>query len=116
MGIANKTAGIISQKLIGGLLLSGAAAATLTKAQELEKVVVPYLILTAVLVFLAVLIMFSNGLPEVSEEQDDIDLTAISNRKTVFEFPNLFWAVLPLFAYVGLEVITGDTILVMVFH
>ena len=111
MGIANKTAGIISQKLIGGLLLSGAAAATLTKAQELEKVVVPYLILTAVLVFLAVLIMFSKGLPEVSEEQDDIDLTAISNRKTVFEFPNFVLGCIALFAYVGLEVITGDTII-----
>lgn len=113
MGIANKTAGIISQKVIGGILLAGATVATanLTVAQELEKVVVPYMILTAVLILLAVLIMFTKGLPEVSEEQDDVIGVIKTEKKSVFEFPNLVLGLIALFAYIGLEVISGDTII-----
>jgi FHS family L-fucose permease-like MFS transporter len=113
MGIANKTAGILSQKVIGGILLAGATAtsATLTTAEELDKVVTPYLILTIVLVLLAILIMFSKGLPEVSEEQEGLENTLQSVKKSVFEFPNLVLGLVALFAYVGLEVISGDTII-----
>ncbi len=113
MGIANKTAGILSQKVIGGILLAGATAtsATLTTAEELDKVVTPYLILTIVLVLLAILIMFSKGLPEVSEEQEGLENTLQSVKKSVFEFPNLVLGLIALFAYVGLEVISGDTII-----
>jgi glucose/galactose transporter len=111
MGIANKSAGIISQKVFGGILLSGVAASNLTTAQELDKVVVPYLIITAVLVFLSILIVFSKGLPEVSEEQEDLDHKSISYKKSVFQFPSFVLGCLALFSYVGLEVITGDTII-----
>lgn len=113
MGIANKTAGILSQKVIGGILLAGATAtsATLTTAEELDKVVTPYIILTIVLVLLAVLIMISRGLPEVSEEQEGLENTLQSVKKSVFEFPNLVLGLIALFAYVGLEVISGDTII-----
>ena len=45
MGLANKGAGIISQVVIGSLLLSGSTATT--QQEELDKVVGPYLILTA---------------------------------------------------------------------
>ncbi len=69
LGIANKLAGIFSQRLFGGLLLAGGAAAT--PQDELQKVETPYLILTAVLVVLAGVIWFSKGLPEVSEEQEE---------------------------------------------
>jgi FHS family L-fucose permease-like MFS transporter len=113
MGVANKTAGIISQKLIGGILLAGSTTATisLTKGQELEKVIVPYLILSAVLILLAVLILFSKGLPEVSEEQEGISENLQSSKTSVFQFPNLVLGLVALFSYVGLEVIAGDTII-----
>lgn len=107
LGIANKLAGIASQYIFGGLLLTGANA--VAGAASLEKVVSPYLILTGVLVVLAGLIRYSN-LPEVSEEQDDSPLTATAHT-SVWQFPNLVLGVAALFCYVGAEVIAGDTII-----
>ena len=107
LGVANKLAGILSQFIFGGLLLTGANAVSGTAT--LEKVVTPYLILTGVLVVLAGLIRFSN-LPEVSEEQDDVPAGA-TLRTSVWQFPNLVLGVLALFCYVGAEVIAGDTII-----
>ncbi|MEZ4902733.1 MAG: sugar MFS transporter [Spirosomataceae bacterium] len=108
LGVANKLAGIFSQRLFGGLLLAGGAA--MTPQEELQKVEIPYLILTGVLVVLAVLIKFSKGLPEVSEEQED-EGGAVSAHNSVFSFPNLVLGVIALFCYVGAEVIAGDTII-----
>ena len=112
LGIANKLAGIISQFIFGGLLLTGANAVSGTAS--LEKVVSPYLILTGVLVVLAGLIRYSN-LPEVSEEQDDdtgaVGSAGLASRTSVWQFPNLVLGVLALFCYVGAEVIAGDTII-----
>lgn len=108
MGIANKLAGIISQFIFGGLLLSGAGEAV--SAASLEKVVTPYMILTGVLVLLAGLVRLSN-LPEVSEEQDDVPAESYATHTSVWQFPNLVLGVLALFCYVGAEVITGDLII-----
>ena len=107
MGVANKMAGIFSQFIFGGLLLTGANA--VSGAASLEKVVTPYLILTGVLIVLAALIRYSN-LPEVSEDQDDTS-TEVSSHTSVWQFPNLVLGVLALFCYVGAEVIAGDTII-----
>ncbi|MCF0062774.1 sugar MFS transporter [Dyadobacter chenwenxiniae] len=110
MGIANKSAGILSQVIIGKLLLSGASS-TDPKA-ELDKVVVPYLVLTAVLVGLAILIRMSKGLVEVSEEEETpVGALPVVEKKSVFQFPNLVLGVIALFCYVGVEVIAGDTII-----
>ena len=107
MGVANKLAGIFSQFIFGGLLLTGANA--VSGAASLQKVVTPYLILTGVLVVLAALIRYSN-LPEVSEEQDDTT-SEVSSHTSVWQFPNLVLGVGALFCYVGAEVIAGDTII-----
>ncbi len=114
LGIANKTAGIISQKVFGGLLLAGGAAGAVvaeSAEESLQKVIVPYLILTGVLVVLAVLIQFSTGLPEVSEEQEDTLETSAVTKTSPFQFPSLVLGLIALFCYVGLEVISGDTII-----
>jgi len=108
LGIANKLAGICSQVIFGGLLLSGANEAV--GAASLEKVVTPYMVLTGVLVVLAGLIRFSN-LPEVSEEQDDAPADKTAIHDSVWAFPNLVLGVLALFCYVGAEVLTGDLII-----
>lgn len=108
MGIANKLAGILSQVVFGGLLLSGANE--VVGAASLEKVVTPYLILTGILVVLAGLVRYSN-LPEVSEEQDDLPVDTSAIHDSVWQFPNLVLGVLALFCYVGAEVITGDLII-----
>lgn len=112
MGIANKTAGIISQKVFGGILLAGGVAGAAVSAKdELQKVITPYLILTGVLVVLAILIQFSKGLPEVSEEQEGNDQSEITAKSSVFDFPNLVLGLIALFCYVGAEVIAGDSII-----
>jgi FHS family L-fucose permease-like MFS transporter len=111
MGIANKGAGIISQVVVGKLLLAGAES--IDPKDELDKVVVPYLILTAILVGLALLIRMTKGLTEVSEEEDDAtENNAVGGQKTsVFQYPNLVFGVIALFCYVGVEVIAADTII-----
>jgi glucose/galactose transporter len=111
MGIANKGAGIISQIVIGKLLLAGASSTD--PKEELDKVVVPYLILTGVLVVLAIVIRLSKGLVEVSEEEEETSATGqLTTQKTsVFQYPNLVLGVLALFCYVGVEVIAADTII-----
>lgn len=108
MGVANKMAGIISQYIFGGLLLTGANA--VSGAASLEKVVTPYLILTGILIVLALLIRFST-LPEVSEEQDDADTSSSVVHDSIWGYPNLVLGVIALFCYVGAEVIAGDTII-----
>ncbi len=111
MGVANKIAGILSQRFFGSLLLAGGAVGVAnTVENELEKVVTPYLVLTGVLVVLAVLIQLSKGLPEVSEEQEGSE-SAASTKTSVFQYPNLVLGLIALFCYVGLEVIAGDTII-----
>ncbi|MCE7068438.1 sugar MFS transporter [Dyadobacter sp. CY326] len=112
MGIANKGAGIISQIIIGKLLLAGATS-SMDPKEELDKVVVPYLILTGVLVVLAIIIRLSKGLVEVSEDEDEPSaINSVTVQKTsVFQYPNLVLGVLALFCYVGVEVIAADTII-----
>ena len=111
MGIANKGAGIISQIVIGKLLLAGATVED--PKEQLDKVVVPYLILTAVLVGFALLIWFTKGLVEVSEEEDEpsASLQPAVQKTSVFQYPNLVLGVLALFCYVGVEVVAADTII-----
>ncbi|SKC06998.1 sugar MFS transporter [Dyadobacter psychrophilus] len=111
MGIANKGAGIISQIVIGKLLLAGATATD--PKEELDKVVVPYLILTGILVVLAIVIRLSKGLVEVSEEEEETSsISPVTTQKTsVFQYPNLVLGVAALFCYVGVEVIAADTII-----
>ncbi|KAA6436958.1 sugar MFS transporter [Dyadobacter flavalbus] len=111
MGIANKGAGIISQIVIGKLLLAGATSGD--PKEQLDKVVVPYLILTAVLVGFALLIWFTKGLVEVSEEEDEPSATQQTavQKTSVFQYPNLVLGVLALFCYVGVEVVAADTII-----
>ncbi|MEO6036932.1 MAG: sugar MFS transporter [Saprospiraceae bacterium] len=108
MGIANKTAGIIGQYVMGGLLLAGTQAAG---GNDLDKVVNPYLVLTALLAGLAVLILFSK-LPDINEADEAVVPDAMTTAKTsIWQFPHLLLGVAALFLYVGVEVIAGDTII-----
>lgn len=113
MGIANKTAGVISQLIFGQLLLAGASS--IDPKDELDKVVTPYIVLTLVLVATAIMIRLSKGLVEVSEEEEEPVVSSSSqvvvNKTSVLQFPNLVMGVIALFCYVGVEVIAGDTII-----
>lgn len=123
MGICNKVAGMLAPLLIGSLVLHGigdlatqvSAADAATKATLLNefaaKIHTPYLAMAAVLVLVAIAILFSS-LPEI--ESSDANAERADGRDggkgSVFQFPHLWLGVLCLFVYVGVEVLAGDAI------
>lgn len=122
MGICNKGAGALAPLVMGAFLLKNSDALieklkTLDasqKAIELDalasRVIVPYIIIAAVLVALAVFIYFSN-LPEVKAEgEDDVKDGTNGDTQTIFSFPYLWLGFIALFLYVGVEVMAGDII------
>jgi len=121
MGICNKVAGVLSPFVLSILLLknatkleAGIEAAVdpvqkgLLLNQLSQKIIIPYIVLTVILVVLAILVYLSS-LPEIKqqEEETNADHTA---KTSVFQFPHLLLGVLCLFLYVGAEVMAGDAI------
>lgn len=123
MGICNKIAGMLAPVLIGTVVLHGigdlsasvAAADEATKAQLLNefaaKIHAPYLAMAALLVVLAVAVLFS-PLPEIKSSEANATPAApgAAERHSIFQFPHLWLGVLCLFVYVGVEVMAGDAI------
>lgn len=117
MGIANKTAGIISPIVLGFIVFSDiesiekqlSIASNVQKDQILtelaSKVIEPYSIMALVLVLLAVMIRFVS-LPNVAPQSIESD-----SSKSFWQYPQLVLGVIALFLYVGVEVIAGDTII-----
>jgi glucose/galactose transporter len=104
MGICNKVAGILSQFIFGGLFLSSAVGGS----SKLAIVIMPYGIMTAVLVLLAIWVWFSS-LPEVEAEETVEE--AGNAKSSVWAYPSLVLGLVAFFVYVGVEVIAGDTII-----
>lgn len=123
MGICKKIAGILAPILIGTVVLHGIgdldvqvqAADAATKAvllnQFAAKIHAPYLAMAALLVVLAVAILFS-PLPEIRSSEANATPVAAGavERRSIFQFPHLWLGVLCLFVYVGVEVMAGDAI------
>jgi len=120
MGLFNKGAGIVVPLVFTALILSGidkfsptALAALDQTAREAmraelsSRLVVPYIVMAAGLLVFMVIIHFSS-LPELTEEKPSADEKL--ERFGVLQFPQLVLGALTLFAYVGVEVIAGDTI------
>ncbi len=119
MGICNKLAGIIGVLVLAHTLFSTTdglvdqiKAMGLTDPnreillQQLSnKVIVPYLIITAILIALVVFVKAAK-LPEIQEE-DKVAEGEVS-RKSIFSYPYLWMGVLAIFFYVGAEVIAID--------
>jgi FHS family L-fucose permease-like MFS transporter len=124
MGICNGIAGIIAPAILGAVILNDADGLTerishmdeIQKAAALDilarKVMMPYFIITAILVLLAILIDRS-GLPEIDEPLEEAIGDASGNvaKTSIFQFPYLLIGVFTLFVYVGVEVIAGNTII-----
>lgn len=123
MGICNKIAGILAPIIIGTVVLHGigdlsaqvASADAATKAALLDefaaKIHAPYLLMAAVLVLVAVGVLFS-PLPELRPSEVNATPAAAggSGKTSIFQFPHLWLGVLCLFVYVGVEVMAGDAI------
>lgn len=123
MGICNKVAGAIAPIILGSIVLSEADTLVdrlngmdaVQKAAELgelaSRVITPYIIMTAILLVLAVLIYFS-GLPEIDTDQEDETVAVANTNKTsILQFPHLIMGTLAMFLYVGVEVMAGDTVI-----
>ncbi len=120
MGICNKIAGICAIYVLGSIALKNAdeiKAKLLTlnetdKAIELNnlaaRVIHPYLILAIVLTLLAIAIFFIK-MPEVHEEETNIDTENTKGKNSILQFPHLLLGAIAIFFYVGVEVISYDT-------
>jgi len=114
MGIVNKGAGVIVPLVFSALILSDLgdtseqALATLDEGQIQalsERLILPYLYMAGALVFLIALVKFSS-LPGIEPEQPQDN----NGQSGILQFPQVVLGALALFAYVGVEVIAGDTI------
>ncbi|MCW3789011.1 MFS transporter [Plebeiibacterium sediminum] len=97
MGIMNKAAWWLSSLFLG-LFLN-------LKDVKLDDVILPFYIVTGILVALGVFMIFA-PLPEVKAEGEDEDDSTVESKNTktsVFQFPHLLLGVLALFIYVGVE-------------
>ena len=123
MGICNKLAGAIAPLILAYFILHdgdafiGSLKSMTTEARSValdglaRRVINPYLIMTAVLFILGLLISKA-PLPEVEDEPaDDTSSEYAASKKSIFAFPHLVFGVIALFFYVGVEVIAGDTII-----
>ena len=124
MGICNKFAGILSPIILGAIVLKDAtgletkiaSATDVAVKNELlnelsGRVVVPYLVMAAVLVVLAIWIK-NSALPDIdaSAANAQPEGKSESGKSSVFQFPHLLLGVICLFLYVGVEVMAGDAI------
>ena len=117
MGVFNKVAGILSQRVLGPILLLNADAIifSITKMSDAEKitaldsmalrVINPYIIITLLLLVMAV-IMWVVALPVVNEEESNAEAAGTSHN-SIWLFPNLILGVLALFCAEGTESITS---------
>lgn len=115
MGIVNKGAGVLVPLVFSTLILSdiGDPAALAHDRISTEAVhalatrlVVPYLAMAGVLALLVGLVRLA-PLPDIEPEPQHEDSY---NHTSILHFPQLVLGVAALFAYMGLEVLAGDTI------
>lgn len=123
MGICSGIAGVAGPLVLGAVILQDTDGLQdrLLKMQPADKqlllnslahrAILPYSIITLLLVLLSVLVLFS-GLPELDADAENENITiAHSNKTSIFQFPHLLLGAFTLFLYVGVEVIAGDTII-----
>ncbi len=124
MGIANKFAGAIAPIILASIIMKdskileeklaqAADAATRTGLLDelASRVIMPYIVMSVILVILGLLLRFAH-LPEVDTDAEDESIGESNSRKTsIWQFPHLILGVVALFFYVGVEVIAGDSII-----
>lgn len=121
MGICNKVAGMIGIIVLSSALFSGTQSLneqvglvndefdkTNLLQQLSNQIIVPYLIMSAILI---ALVLFLKGakLPEIREENEE---NATSGKQSIFSYPYLWYGVFAIFFYVGAEVIAIDYLVI----
>jgi FHS family L-fucose permease-like MFS transporter len=123
MGICNKVAGVLSPIVLGFIVLKNVDEITLklTTLGNTEKVTVlnalsqrvilPYIVMAVVLILLFVFIRLLH-LPEIDTDTDEpLSASGIIKKTRLIQFPHLILGFVAIFAYVGVEVISIDTII-----
>lgn len=116
MGLINKVAGVAVPIVFSALVLSDVTdvsdfaivVITEKEIQQLsERLIMPYIGMAAIFILLIGLVYFSK-LPKISDqlEQSGHD----GDRESIFQFPQVVLGSLAIFSYLGVEVISGDTI------
>lgn len=106
MGICNKFAGFLAPIVLGAALLSGIEDVTNLDLLA-KRLINPYIIMTVILLALGALILYID-LPNVNEEENE---TIEQSHKTIWQYPYLWFGIIALFFYVGVEVIAGDSVI-----
>jgi MFS transporter, FHS family, L-fucose permease len=124
MGICNKVAGILAPLIFAAVILKSTdadlfkqiplmAADVKNAALDalIQRVIVPYSIVTFVLIGLGIMIRFS-PLPEIDTETESPQLEkANADKKSIFQFPHLILGAIAGFFDVGIIVLAVDTII-----
>lgn len=124
MGICNKAAGILAPLLFAAMVLKVTDSdlfkqlplmSDMAKAQALDelirRVVVPYAVVSGILLCLGVFIRLS-GLPEIDTRHENDQLAATNSGKTsILQFPHLVLGAVAIFLHVGSQVIAIDTVI-----
>ena len=122
MGICNKVAGVLAPILLASFLLHDAEQIKISLSETTDalqraslldelagRMIIPYLFMTIFLALMILLVRFAK-LPEVNQENGD-DTQHLAQHQGIFQHRNLILGVVALFFYVGVEVISGDTII-----
>jgi glucose/galactose transporter len=122
LGICNKFAGAMAPLILAYYILNdGDAFVESLKAMDATarlaaldtlaaRVINPYIVMTVVLVLMGIGVRLA-PLPEIDSSNEDEEVAATSDKKSIMDFPHLILGVIALFFYVGVEVIAGDTII-----
>ena len=127
MGICNKVAGALAPIVLGAIALQNIDSiveglenmTTIQRIAELDalsaRVITPYILMTAVLISLAIMIYYSM-LPElqneeIDEEEEEKSSPTTGLKTSIFQFPHLLLGTIAMFLYIGVEVIAGDTVI-----
>lgn len=124
MGICNKLAGILAPLLFAAVILKPGDSELLGQLDHLEgvarsavlddlavRVVVPYAVVSLVLLLLGLWVRGSS-LPEIDTEKETGETVAFNDgKKSVFDFPYLMLGAAAIFFHVGTQVIAIDTII-----
>jgi glucose/galactose transporter len=121
MGICNKIAGMIgvlalfsalfssTEHLLANLdSVSNVAIREKVLQQLSHSVIFPYLLMTAVLIGLVLFIKLAK-LPEIREEEQEETKAA---HNSIFAYPYLWFGILAIFLYVGVEVLAIDYLII----
>lgn len=98
---------------IGPLLVSFALYGSLkegAKLESIEAVKNPYLILGAAFIVVALIFKFSSLPNQISHPEEVSKEKIITERKSVFSYPQLILGMIAIFLYVGVEVSTASNL------